>query len=368
MAFLEAVRAADSDRLLIVLADNELGQVLKGKNVTTVTTGNALFSPWPRDPMTLFRDPAGGVVVLVRPDSQWTREADAQMGEILVEGLSKDLKKTWGGLQWRMADVPFHNGQLLDTGKKLWLSLHSVEPRALALASYDRVPVSAFAGPPGARYINAVRLAADELGALYGREPAFVHPLPESSEERAAAANTLGGGAGFDLDSLLTLLTVNDGLVALVADIDAGRRLVATASDKELAQFATRLDLHAEGLRSGLLASQGAPRAQALDDFLESVARHLATQMAVRRLPLLIVRRELQRDRSHADSEFLVGWNNVVLDGRERAEGFRSALAPGDELARGVFAELGYELELLPMLRASVLGNGGYRCASQHLR
>ena len=40
----------------------------------------------------------------------------------------------------------------------------------------------------------------------------------------------------------------------------------------------------------------------------------------------------------------------------------------GDELARAVFESAGYRLELVPPLIESVVRNGGYRCASNHLR
>jgi hypothetical protein len=110
-----------------------------------------------------------------------------------------------------------------------------------------------------------------------------------------------------------------------------------------------------------------------LGEFLDVVAGQLAAAgMAVRRLPLLSVPVPLLRDRaglSHTD--FLITWNNVVVEtvkGAARAEGFSSLLPAGDARARDAFTSLGVHLDLLPPLVRSVILNGGYRCASNHLR
>lgn len=68
--------------------------------------------------------------------------------------------------------------------------------------------------------------------------------------------------------------------------------------------------------------------------------------------------------------DFLLGWNNAVLVHGEtwRAEAFATPVAAGDELARRSYAAAGYRLDLVPPLRGSVLHNGGYRCASNHVR
>ena len=71
------------------------------------------------------------------------------------------------------------------------------------------------------------------------------------------------------------------------------------------------------------------------------------------------------------DPEFLVTWNNVVVETAgsvRRAEGFSNALSGGDEQARQIFAKAGYHLDLLPPIVESIVRNGGYRCASNHLR
>jgi hypothetical protein len=71
-------------------------------------------------------------------------------------------------------------------------------------------------------------------------------------------------------------------------------------------------------------------------------------------------------------SEFLLSWNNVVIEttreGRLRAEGFASLLPAGDAQAQRTFSVAGCHLDLLPALVHSIVLNGGYRCASNHLR
>jgi hypothetical protein len=69
--------------------------------------------------------------------------------------------------------------------------------------------------------------------------------------------------------------------------------------------------------------------------------------------------------------EFLITWNNVVAetrDGRLRAEGFASLIPTADRLVRETFAAAGARLDLFPPLVRSVILNGGYRCASNHVR
>lgn len=110
-----------------------------------------------------------------------------------------------------------------------------------------------------------------------------------------------------------------------------------------------------------------------LGEFLDAVAQHLEGEgIAVKRLPILSVPVPLLQDRaglSHRD--FLLTWNNVVVETPKsgtRAEGFSSLLPAGDARAREVFTSLGVHLDLFPPLVRSVILNGGYRCASNHLR
>jgi hypothetical protein len=71
--------------------------------------------------------------------------------------------------------------------------------------------------------------------------------------------------------------------------------------------------------------------------------------------------------RGHVPADFLITWNNVVLENR-RAEGFASQLPSADRYAGQVFAASGYKLDLFPPLIRSIELGGGYRCASNHLR
>ncbi len=90
------------------------------------------------------------------------------------------------------------------------------------------------------------------------------------------------------------------------------------------------------------------------------------------RLPLILIPAEVVSHQERPPRQpFLITWNNVVQQqsgSSRRAEGFGSLLDAGDAEARGVFAIAGYELALVPPLLPSVIRNGGYRCASQHLR
>ncbi len=390
-AFLTAVRALGRERRIVVLADLALARPLADRaralGVDLLLNHGRPYSPWPRDPFSLVHDPKGDrVVVLVRPNLQPGREEDAYLGPELVQDLPADLDAAWGKVRWGRAPVPFHNGQVLLTKDAAWITLHTLEPRILELLGETKVPVASFGSASGIdRYLAAAHRAAAELGELYGRPIRFVHLLPEGapgSEDgalagRSALLHTLGGGAGYDLDSLVTLLPGTGGGPphALVADLAAGRALLARLAATDGNALAAGYGLVPTGdrLAAELKAAQGAPRPAALAPFLDLAAAHLATQgFAVDRLPLLFVPVSLLRDAAgltHPD--FLLTWNNVVVEtraGRTRAEGFASLLAPGDALAREVFARAGAHLDLLPPLVRSIVLNGGYRCASNHLR
>jgi hypothetical protein len=122
-----------------------------------------------------------------------------------------------------------------------------------------------------------------------------------------------------------------------------------------------------------MAAAGRAPRQAALESYLDLVSGELAADgMEVRRLPLVFVPTALLRDRRGVDHpDFLLTWNNVVVEtrgGELRAEGFASRLPAADALAAATFAAAGAHLDLLPPLVHSVVLNGGYRCASNHLR
>lgn len=371
-AFLAAVRAVDPERTILVLTDSPLRERLEPQaralHLNLLDTYGRAYSPWPRDPFSLVHSKAGGVRVLVRPNLQPGREEDASLGPELIQNLPPAIDHAWASATWTEAPVPFHNGQVLLTADTAWVTLHALEPAILAKLGMDRVPVESFATPEGIqRYVAAAHEAAQELGTLYGRIVRFVHPLPGSTE----LMRHIGGGAGYDLDSLVTLVPRQQGLAALVADVSLGRDLLTKlpAGDWEALRRAYALTSAGDPL----IAAQQTPGMSDLGAFLDLVAGHLASQgMDVRRLPLLSVPTSLLADRTGLDhSEFLITWNNVVVEtraGKVRAEGFSSLIPAGDARAREVFAELGTHLDLFPPLVRSVVLNGGYRCASNHLR
>lgn len=378
-AFLSAVRAAAPDREILVLTGSPLRERLRAKELRLrlLDTGGRPYSPWPRDPFSLVRDKKGGVRVLVRPNLQTGREEDARLGLELVQNLPADLDKAWGKIAWTTSPVPFHNGQVLLTRDAAWVTLHALEPHILRILGLSRVPVESFGSAEGiGRYVAAADRAASELGALYGRPVRFVHPLPRSGETagRTALMRRIGGGAGYDLDSIVTFLPRGKGrTAALVADVSAGTGLLAKLAPADLDPLRRGYGLAPEGaaLVQALTAAQG--KAAVLDDFLDLTAQHLAAQgMEVRRLPLLSVPVALLSDHAGiSHSEFLITWNNVVVETRKgtaRAEGFSSLVPAGDRLARETFTAFGVRLDLFPPLVRSVILNGGYRCASNHLR
>jgi len=385
-SFLAAVRRAAPQRAILVLTDLPLHRALESRarslGIHLLETYGRGYSPWPRDPFSLVRTRAGGVLVLVRPNLQTGREEDAHLGPELVQNLPDEIDRAWVKATWTEAPVPFHNGQILLTQDAAWITLHTLEPRILALLGLARVPVDTFGTAAGLdRYVAAAHTAAEEMSHLYGRPVRFVHPLPEPNAplaERSAQMRTLGGGAGYDLDSLVTFLS---GKIALVADLAAGRKLLAQTPAAERSALRTGYDLEPDGdaLAAALTAAQDTPRAAALAAFLDLTAGHLAaTGVRVLRLPLLRIPYVLLRDKAGLpdgatanDREFLLTWNNVVAetrDGHLRAEGFASLLPSGDAAARGLFTQAGAQLDLFPPLVRSIVLNGGYRCASAHVR
>jgi hypothetical protein len=376
-AFLTGVRtAAGPGRTLIVLTDSPLKERLapraKTLGLRLLDVHGRAYSPWPRDPFTLVHSRDGAVRVLVRPNLQSGREEDAHLGPELVRSLPDDLDRAWGKATWAPSPVPFHNGQVLLTKDAAWLTLHALEPRILAILGTDRVPVATFATAEGIdRYLAAADQAAAELGTLYGRPVRFVHPLPRAGSgdlaTRTVLMRRIGGGAGYDLDSILTLVPGKKGLAVLVADVAAGRDLLAKlpSGDRDALRRGYNLEPAAD--------FAAIPEMNGLGSFLDLTADYLATQgPTVRRLPLLSIPVSLLHDRAGlTHSSFLITWNNVVLERRNkeiRAEGFASLIPAGDRMARDAFSALGVHLDLVPPLVRSVILNGGYRCASNHLR
>ena len=378
-AFLSAVHAAAPERTLVVLTDSAvlagLAPRAKELNLRLLDTYGRPYSPWPRDPFSLVHARKGGLRVLVRPNLQRGREEDANLGPELVRSLPEDLDRAWGKVTWSTAPVPFHNGQVLLTADAAWITLHALEPRILAILGIDRVPVASFVTAAGIdRYLAAADRARVELARLYGRPVRFVHPLPRRGDlaARAELMRRIGGGAGYDLDSIVTLLP---GGKALVADAAAGRSLLAKlpAADWDALRRGYGLEPSGDALASSMQAAQGTPEMEALGGFLDLVAGELAKAgMKVGRLPILTVPVALLADRSGLSHEsFLLTWNNAVVEvrkGQARAEGFSYLLPSGDQAAREAFTSLGARLELFPPLVRSIVLNGGYRCASNHLR
>ncbi len=386
--FLAAVRGLGPEREVLVLTDLPLGEEAGALRLELLPSHGRGYSPWPRDPMSLVRRRGGGHAVVVRPNAQPGREEDAFLGRELVQTLPERLDRAWGRPGWTVAGVPFHNGQVLLAPDAAWITLHGVELRALAILGLERVPVAEFGSAAGVdRYVAAVERAADELAAFYGRPVRFAHPLPGDlpAGERGALMARLGGGAGYDLDSLLTLLPAaarSDGVAggaarpaALVADPRLGGELLPELPRGDWERFRAAFDLApaAGKLSAALAAALAEPPAVALAGFLDLVAAHLAAQgFSVDRLPLLVVPTALLADREGVSHpRFLITWNNVVVEtrgGRVRAEGFASLLPAADRRVAATFRRAGARLDLVPPLVKSVVLVGGYRCASSHVR
>lgn len=378
--FLAAARAGAPGRRILVACDRAMCEALAGRlgsGAIGFLPNSSGFSPWPRDPFLFARGGAGRVVLLARPNMQPGREADARLADWLASSLPGALGEQAGGVQVVVSPWPFHGGQLLQEGGRLWLTLHSVERRTLALLGLDRVPVETFADAVAVdRYARAARRAAEELAAVLGRRAEFAHPLPSSAADGAGPDlfRRVGAAAGRDLDTYLTFLPrPGETATALVGDLRAGAALAASASNESLEELRRVYDLapRSEELRQALLDAQR--EAGDFADYLDLVAAELARRgLDVRRLALLRVPTVLLADRAGvAHPDFLIGWNNVVVERRRGevcAEGFASGWPPGDEAAARVFREGGATLRMLPPLVHSIVLGGGYRCASNHLR
>jgi hypothetical protein len=360
--FLTAVHAAAPQRRIVVIGDEAMHAELSAMHVDFIDNFNRPLTPWPRDPFSIARAADGSLVFINRPNQQPNREEDASMVRVLLNGLPKSLDDRWKP-RWTTGATSFHNGQILLTPKALWISIHSVEFRALEILGVDHVPAETFGSPAGiARYIDAVQRAANELSELYGRPVRFIHELPHTPQQIAA----LAGGAGFDLDSIVTLLPHADGSVsALVGDVSLGAKLAADAPANEWQELEKTYSLSANSRDRVVMF-----RNTGLQAFLDQAAKDLAARgIKVRRLPLLMIPTALllDDDERPATPYFLVTSNNVVLE-RNRAEGFASGLASGDRVARSTFKSAAYDLTLFPPLPRSVVLNGGYRCASNEVR
>ena len=380
LAALEALTAGRRD--LLVVGDERglerLARRPRGARTHLLPSHGRNYSLWPRDPLLFARRSDGGVLILGRPNPQPGREDDDQLGRELIQQLPEDLDRRWGMPSWATAQVPFHHGQLLTTDDAVWISLHSLELAILERLGVDRVPVSSFGTVEGVhRYLAAAHIEAERLAALFRRPVRFVHELPTegNASVRQRVMARLGGGAGFDLDSLVTLLP-GPSATALVADLDLGLELLRPLpeSDHRALGETYGLRVPVRELIERLGEERRGPRASGLDAFLEATASHLLTQgWRVERLPLLLVPTSFLAGggKTHEHRHFLIGWNNVVLESRaegRRAEGFASGMPSADAAVVRVFEQLGVRLDLMPPLVSSIVRNGGYRCATNHLR
>jgi hypothetical protein len=383
--FLSAVRQANPRRDILAFSDLPLSRALapaaERLGVHVLETYGWGFTPWTRDTFSLLRSPSGRILALSRPPGllQGGRERDREMARELVKDLPEALDRQWRHPVWAGSPVPFHNGQVLLTPAEAWISLHSLEPRILELLGVERVPVSSFSETAGVEsYLVAARKAAGELERLYRRKARWVHPLPESGSaaERRAAMERIGGGAGFDLDSYATFLPAGRAGKerALIGDVGLGQRFLGRALPADRQALAEGYGLEGGDPVARIAAYQTEARAARLRRYLDLVAGDLARQgVAVSRLPIFLVPSGLlaRREAAPDEPDFLVTWNNVVVQSSRsgiRAEGFSGLFPIGDRAAKDAFAAAGCELELLPPLVESVIANGGYRCASNHLR
>lgn len=384
-SFLESVQQISQRRTIIVLADppivNELVEFARFLDIYLVKTYGRFYSPWPRDPFMLCQDQEGRVIFLVRPQHrlQTTRKGDDFMGLELLQNLPESLYKVWGDPHWTRTSVSFHNGQVLLTENRAWISFHTIEPRILDILNVKKIPVKSLSTKEGmSNYLRAAKKAADELGNIYNRKIEFVHPMPDIEKEKELARLVwkIGGGAGYDLDSILTLIDMPNGrLYALVGDFNKGKKLLEVQTDEDLEQFKEGFNLWPAtyNLKYRLIEAQLSERAQNLNNFLDLVSENLAKNgITVFRLPIFFVPVTLLRNSSeYSFEDFLISWNNIVLENTGkiiRAEGFSSLISRGDEIAHEIFGKAGCKLLLIPPLIQSVILGGGYRCASQHLR
>ena len=381
--FLTAVRASAPRRRILVIGDPDMRRALTPDllrlSIDFIDNLSRPVTLWPRDPFFVARAPDGQVVFVNRPNLQFGREEDANMVRIFLNGLPPSLDARWKGARWATGTTSFHNGQLLLTPEAVWISIHSVESRALELIGSVSVPTGDFGSLTGiSRYVDAVRRAAAELSAMVGRPARFVHDLP-GTQPLAAQAElmaTIGGGAGFDLDSVVTLLPIDGGPVeALIGDPSLGAKLAAAAPTGDWSELRRSYALSGDtsSIRDSVVSFQNSTVGMGLQRFLDRCAKDLQNNgVRVQRLPLLMVPSSLLPADEHrpVNPYFLITWNNVVLErgAVSHAEGFASGFPSGDRAARAAFQGAGYRLALFPPLPRSVILNGGYRCASNEVR
>lgn len=384
--FLKAVKRLAPNREVVVLSDLNAFSPFKAfceqLGVSLIPTFGEGFSPWPRDPILFSKLPEKPWLILQRPNSQASRREDDLMARAMVHGLPDLLDCEWGAPEWGQAPTPFHNGKIIIAKDQLWINLDTVEIRTLEILGLDRVPIESFQSSEGiSKYLEAANLAAGELAHLFGMPVAFLEPLPFHGdlERRSATMYFLGGSAGFDLDSLVTLLPLETGqIAAIVGDVGLGIQMIQKSPSHEIAAYQQGYGLGSdpERFRQVLLEYSRQARSERLGNYLDLIAGFLAHNgLVVERLPLFLVPthqiENLINSKAVTEKDFLMTWQNVVIDrrgGEAFAEGFAGLLPQADLMAEAVFEKLGYKLQFLPPLLESIYRMGGYRCASKHIQ
>jgi len=383
-AFLRSVHAIAPERPLVVLSNRPLIgelELLRGElPLRLIDTLARPYTPWPRDPFVVAQSARGPVTLVVRPNLQAQRELDVFMAREIVQNLPEDLDQDWQRVQWTLAPVPFHGGHMLTEPDAVWVSVHTLIPRIKERLGMQ-APIDLQELRHAAvlsRFLAATREVIGEFEEAFDTRVRMVHPLPQtgSQEEIDALQVALGGGDGHDLDSLVTIVTHPDGRhTALIGDLQLGRKSIEAADATELRRIRELYHLVPEGdrLRRELAAAQSTPPNRQRQAFLDDVAAYLRRQdIRVERLPLVKVPQTIVDESLYYSRDgFLISWNNVVLQevaGTVHAEGFASGLAGADELARSVYTRVGVQLDYVAPLALSIMRDGGYRCASNHVR
>jgi len=382
--FLRSVNAAAPQRRLVVLSDqpviDELRPLETEMPLVLLDSYGRRYSPWPRDPFFATVSARGPVTLVVRPNLQAQREIDVFMAREIVQDLPDEVDREWQRVQWTMAPVPFHGGHMLTTPTTTWVSALTLLPRVKEiLGTTGKIDLQQLRDPQTLRsFLAALETAKTEFEETFNQPARFVHALPTAggAAEIDALQVVLGGGDTRDLDSIITIVESAEGRQrALVGDVTLGSRLIQDAPDSDIAKLRALYHLQPapDDLRQQIAEGHRTPRNQQFDAFLDASAAYLERLgLEVTRLPLLDVsQRLIPAELSDGRPAFLVNWNNVVLqevDGEMRAEGFASGMTSTDEKVREIYADAGVRLDYVAPLPLSIMRDGGYRCASGHVR
>jgi hypothetical protein len=383
-AFLRSVHTIAPQRDIVVLSNQPLLGELRGlagqMPLHLIDTLGRAYSPWPRDPFVVAQSARGPVTLVVRPNLQAQRELDVFMAREVVQNLPEELDQEWQRVQWTFAPVPFHGGHMLTTPEATWVSVHTLMPRIKELIGMrGPLDLQEVRRPHRqAQFLQALATAAGEFEAIFGRPVELVHAMPEDDSTAAVDAFgvVLGGGDARDLDSILTLVSQpGGGTAALVGDLTLGRRLLQDAPADDVGRLRALYHVIPEGntLKQQLGDAQTTPVNRQFNAYLDAISDHLRRRgIDVHRVPLLHVPQELIPDpMRYTRVSFMISWNNVVLEeagGEVHAEGFASGLESTDAAVQRIYAEAGVKLRYASPLALSIMRDGGYRCASNHVR